>query len=215
MKKNIVWTSIIESLVIMLIVTLWVVWMYDVFSSSRKLSQATKYRIEAISIAREWIEAISNIRDTNALLFASDLENCWNVLNYNSACIWDTTELYDIDKNGLYIMFQDIDNRWKLEDRSGSITWTWYFSAWYKTNFQVRKDTRWLFTQSGGVDFYPIYTRELRFQYLDSSTSLPVSTSNTDKVRVFSRVQWTDTSSKKVYEIELTTLLTNWRKSRN
>jgi hypothetical protein len=61
--------------------------MYDVFSSSQKLSSATKYRIEAISIAREGIEAVTNIRDTNAILFASDLDNCWNVLNYDNRCI--------------------------------------------------------------------------------------------------------------------------------
>jgi hypothetical protein len=65
--------------------------MYDIFSSSQKLSESTSHRIEAIQIAREGIEAVMNIRDTNALLFQADLENCWNVSGYNGNCIADVS----------------------------------------------------------------------------------------------------------------------------
>jgi hypothetical protein len=70
--------------------------MYNIYGSSIKLSNSTENKITAISIAREGIEAITNIRDTNNLLFKADLKNCWNVLNYNANCIGDNTTNNDI-----------------------------------------------------------------------------------------------------------------------
>jgi len=75
-------TSIVEVMVIMLILVTWIVWMYKVYSESENLSTSTKNKITAIQIAREWIEAMKNIRDTNWILFSTNTENCWNTLNY-------------------------------------------------------------------------------------------------------------------------------------
>ncbi len=90
MLKNKNWTTIVEAMVVMLIVVIWIIWMYNIYSKSQNLSNTTQNRLIAIDIAREWIEAMTNIRDTNWMLFASNTDNCWNVLNYDSNCITTT-----------------------------------------------------------------------------------------------------------------------------
>lgn len=52
-----------------------------------KLASSTESRIQAINIAREGIEAVENIRNTNWIKFSSDLENCFDVADYDSSCI--------------------------------------------------------------------------------------------------------------------------------
>jgi len=87
MKKTKKATSILEAMIVLLIIIVWVTWLYDIFNASQKLSNTTKNRIEAIEIAREWIEAMKNIRDTNWLMFGWDKTNCYNTLNYDSGCV--------------------------------------------------------------------------------------------------------------------------------
>ena len=55
--------------------------------SSQKFSNATGNRIEAIQIARDGLEAMTNIRDTNWILYGADPENCWNTMNYSGSCV--------------------------------------------------------------------------------------------------------------------------------
>ena len=82
-------------------------------NSSQKLAGSTGNKIEAIQIARDGLEAMMNIRDTNWLLFSADRKNCWNVRNYNVNCIGDTTLANDIRisaTQGIRIS-RDINNR--------------------------------------------------------------------------------------------------------
>lgn len=210
MKYNSLGTSIVEAMVVMLIVVIGIVWMYGILSSSQKLSDMTHNRIEAIQIAREGIEAIMNIRDTNALLFQADLANCWNVLNYDTNCLSDATTAHDIPHTGDFVIYQDTNFRWMLSQKS----YAWaddYFNINYKNAFQVRKNGDF-YTQTGWTDFLPLFTRDIKITYLDNITNAIATDSNTDKMKIQSIVRWTDTSSKKPYEIVLETVLTNWKK---
>lgn len=191
-------TSIIESMIVMLVIITWVIWMYSIFDSSTKLSNTTKNRIEAIEIAREAIEAMKNIRDTNWLLFKADPDNCWNTLNYNPNCVWDTTTTNDIIAQS-YIIYQDTDNRWKLSEET-----TWTFGSWtYIDDFRVKKDSNWLYTQTWWDDFLPVYTREVQISYPDWD-------SNSPKMNISSIVYWKDSSSSNPHKIQLDLVLTNW-----
>lgn len=195
MKKSQNATSIIEAMIVMLIVVSWVIWMYNIYNQSTKLSNTTKNRIEAIEIAREWIEAMKNIRDTNWLLFWADNTNCWNVLNYNSSCVWDAWITSDIS-SWSYIIYQGSDNRWKLDSRT-----TWAFWTWYINRFEVQKDLNWLYTQTWWTAFNPIFTREIKIFY-----------PNNHKMSVTSLVQWVDNSSLNPHKVELNLELNNWAK---
>jgi hypothetical protein len=207
-------TSIVEAMVVLLIVVSWVVWMYQVFWNSQKLSNSTGNKIQAIQIAREGIEAMKNIRDTNWILFWSDTPNCWNVLDYNNSCVWDNSTTNDISAWS-YKIYQNTDNKWKIIKKITSETS--FLKSAYRNEMKVWLDSNWFFTQSWAItEIKPLFTREIKIKYLDDwivpdniSASKP---SNEEKIEVISLVQWVDNSSTKVHKVEFTSILTNWKK---
>ncbi|USN58529.1 MAG: hypothetical protein H6767_09960 [Candidatus Peribacteria bacterium] len=190
-------------MVVTLIIVTGVTGMYRMFHESQNLTLTTKNRIEAIQIAREGMEAMKNIRDTNWLIFSSDVENCWNTLNYNPSCIGDTGVTRDIQDTAHYTITLDTNNRWILSEPSGVTNYI-YSDSDYRDAFAVKKDANNLYTQSGGTDFKPIYTREIQVSYTGSSTD-----SNSEKMDVSVTVRWSDTST---HEISFESRLTNWKK---
>ncbi len=219
MKINISGTSIVESMIVMLIIVTGITGMYSIFTQSQRLSETTWNRIEAIQIAREWIEAFTNIRNTNWILFAADYKNCWNTLNYNNACIWDVAST-DIADNGSYIIYQDSNNRWVLAPET---TWN-YSDSTYRDDFQVfqynhNSPYTWLYTQSGSVNeiesMNPVFTREIQIEYIEDTNWLWWITSDDEKMRITSRVEWLDSAKSTPHSIELETILTNWKNKAN
>lgn len=206
MKKSISGTSIAEALVVMVIVVTWVVWMYDIITRAQKLSNETSSRIIATQIAREWIEAMMNIRDTNYILFSWDIQNCWNVVNYNTNCFWDTSWTYDFGHQQYYKVYKDTDNRWKTA--TGSIAW-WYTNTAYKNTWKVNLDANWLYTQNWGTPFTPLFTRHIYINYIDTNGGS--TDSNDEKMEITSTVEWADRNSTQIHNVTLTTLLSNWR----
>jgi len=78
------------------------------FSSSRD-------RIMAVNIAREGLEAVRNIRDTNWLKFSGNRRECWNHLPQSSAsdtCDANTASL--LIAPDTYLVYRDINKRWRL-----------------------------------------------------------------------------------------------------
>ena len=195
MKKTKKATSILEAMIVLLIIIVWITWLYDIFNASQKLSNTTKNRIEAIEIAREWIEAIKNIRDTNWLMFGWDKENCFNTFNYDSACVWNVW--WDKIEEKSYKIYQDNNYKWFLEEKP-----TWNFSdSNYRDNFRIYKKN-WYYSQSWSTD-ETIFTREIQISYSGS----------TDFMNVKSIVNWSDSSKEWIYTVELDDLLTNWDKN--
>lgn len=207
MKKSILWTSIVESVIVTLIVSLGVMWAYSIYVSSSKLALTTEKRIEAIQIAREWIEAFTNIRNTNWLLFPPDIKNCWNTLNYDNNCVWDSSTNTDI-ATWSYIIYQKPNNRWHLLSWATFIPHD-YSNIAYRNVYKVSLNS-WtlLYTQSWWIDFLPTFTREIIVDYL-SSTWWVIS-SNHEKIKITSLVSWIDASSNTPHKIRLSTILTNW-----
>lgn len=207
-SKNKKATSIVESVVVIFIITSWILWMFKVYISAIRLSQSTSNRIAAIQIAREWIEAMESIRWTNWILYSSDNKNCWNTLNYNPSCVWNTGIAFDITHNESFVLKAEWNNRWVL---SWATSWASnYISPTYKNDFRVKKDSSWFYTQSWWIDFNPIFTREILVSYID--TNGWILNSNDEKMLITSLVQWSDSSSKKVHRVKLETLLSNWKK---
>ena len=105
----------------------------------------TENNIKAINIAREWIESVINIRDTNWLRFSSDRTHCWIVKDYDTTCIWDPTP----------------PEIWSWTYTVVWSNWAWYLSwvtsgidpilNWpiYRNQFQVGVDSEWFYTQTG------------------------------------------------------------------
>lgn len=79
-----------------------------VLNSIRNLTNA-KNRVVAVNIAREGIEAVRSIRDTNWLFYSDRRRQCWNHDPSKGAC--DGT--YSIAP-GTYIVYKSSDKSWRL-----------------------------------------------------------------------------------------------------
>ena len=201
-------TSIIESLVVMLIIVSWVTWMYTIYWRSVDLARTTSNRIQAIQIAREWLEAMMNIRNTNWLLFSSNYKICWNSYNYDDTCVpnldrssWTYIQPWS------YAIYLDA-NKWKLSD---NYSWTFEFiDAGYSEFFRVCMESWWLFYQQNCWavnNLKPYYTREIVVSYpTDSNGNELIDSEN---MEVTSKVQWNDWQ--KITKLELNTMLSNWK----
>jgi hypothetical protein len=211
MKYELKATSIIEAIIVLMIVVSWIVWVYWILSSSQKLATSTGNRIQAISIARDGLESVTNIRDTNWIRFSADTKNCWNTLNYNISCLNSTSTTIDIRTvaGQGYIVYKNAQNQFDLARKTN--TWN-YDTTTYRNNFKVQKDWNWFYTQSWGIDLKPLYTREIIIEYFEDTNADTLINSNDAKMRVKSLVQWKDVWNSAVKSLTLETVLTNWYK---
>ncbi len=197
-------TSLIEALIIMTVVSFGIVWVYNFFVSSERLADNTNKRIKAIQIAREWIEWITNIRNTNWLIYPGDYENCWNVQNYNINCIWDNSFAYDISPWS-YIIRQDSEFRWHLDGKSTATTFP---ALEYRQRFWVEITANGFYNQQIADYANPAYTREIIISYPVDTNTDGSNNSNDEELLVRSLVQWGVASQ---HRVELSHTLTNWK----
>ncbi len=79
-------------------------------NSMRNMTNA-KHRVVAVNIAREGIEAVRNIRDTNWLFYSDKRRQCWN---HDPSALTSCDGLSPI-KPGTYIVYKHTDQSWRLE----------------------------------------------------------------------------------------------------
>ena len=59
------WFTLIEIIIIISVVSVWIVIVVSALNNANKYLQKSREKIIAINLAREWIEEITNIRDSN------------------------------------------------------------------------------------------------------------------------------------------------------
>lgn len=208
------WNSIIEVVLVLVVVTIWLNWAFWILQSWIRLADNTQNRIKAVNIAREWIEMVQNIRDTNWIKYSSDYNHCWNVLDYNMNCVWALPwpwEYLSSIPSWSYIL----DNIW-TQINLKPITYppTTDFATYKKFYFPVYFDSNWLVTQTWSAvncstktstGCLSIFTREIIITYTWTTTAPSAKT-----MVVHSIVKWKDASkNNNPYVIDLTTNLTN------
>jgi type II secretory pathway pseudopilin PulG len=80
-------------------------------NSTRNLTNA-KNRVVAVNIAREGIEAMRNIRDTNWLFYSDRRRQCWNHDPSVGTC--DPADPSHIIEPGHYVIYKRNDESWRL-----------------------------------------------------------------------------------------------------
>lgn len=214
MKKNKIAYSLIEVMIVLTILSMWIVWTYSFFSKSRAFLDWVSSKIEAIEIAREGIEALENIRNTNWLRFSANIDDCWDTLNYDSDCIswawnkiwWKTYILknenwvFKLEEKNLSWSFKNIDYRQELSVWKDKNTWKYC----QKVN-NINCITKW-------IDWKTIiwtYTRKIKVENIWYNTS---DSSKVTKIKVTVTVEWIDSSKSWFRKIELVNLMTNYKK---
>lgn len=106
--------TIAETIIALSVLAIGITLSSVLMSNSLRNMNSSKSRVVAVNIAREGIEAVRNIRDTNWLKFSSRRRTCWNhmPLKANSdTCAGDGSDLIPA---GDYIVYKDEAFRWRL-----------------------------------------------------------------------------------------------------
>lgn len=75
------WFTVIEILIILVFISVWIISLYSVISWAISFTTTTRHRIIWINIAREWMESVYNIRDTNWQRRSWKKDQCWLKIN--------------------------------------------------------------------------------------------------------------------------------------
>ncbi|MBU2523634.1 hypothetical protein KKG71_00375 [Patescibacteria group bacterium] len=150
--------SLIEVIVASLVLIITSTAAVTMLTTASDSNNLNRDRMRAMNLAREGIEAVHNIKDTNMLRSGAYGESCWNFLEYtgNTNCD-DTTTKTDTTfiKGGKYILDRQLDTyKWYLKSKSSTDN----FSSEYKVAQVLTTDP---------TDFY----RVIDIQYMDSNLS--------------------------------------------
>lgn len=210
MKNNTKAFSIIEVMIWILIFTSWMISIYLVIDWSLNLVEDSKNKIIASNLAREDIEIIKNIRNTNF----DSYRNWWYFDVWND---WTFENIFETEKN--YILSNDNivsnenyisnDINIKMEELTGVpevsienikngtieninlklIEWSYYSYSSY-TNWEK-------------TPFYK-YTTITPIEYIKNNEDIL----NQKAVKVTTKVYW---YYKDLKDVEVSTILTNWK----
>ena len=188
--------SIIESLIGIAIIIIALAGIMALFSDNIRLNHSTRNRIIAINLAREGIEAVRFVRDSNWLVYSNDRRVCWNNDTENDCVDSGSDGITDFPLNGNYNAVMDpADFTWKLEEDSDGLDLDNQLNL--HNNF-------YLHTASGSTT---PFQRQIQISYVDETGSgiSVTNASENNRMKVLSIVQWGNNE-----KIELETVLTDF-----
>lgn len=188
--------SIIESLIGITIIAVVLGGIGALFSDNIKLNQSNENKVIAINLAREGIEAVRFVRDSNWLIYSNDRRVCWNN-NTDAVCDDnDNDGITDTPLNGNYnAVMNPTDFTWSLLSDSDTID---------ADNELKLKDGFYLNTGTGSLT---PFQRQIQISYVDEdgNTINPTDKSENNRMKVVSIVQWSGNE-----KVELETILTDF-----
>lgn len=188
------WSSIVEIMAMMTILGIAVTAMFSTVIGGIYFAKDSENRIKAINLAREWIEWVTNLRNTNWLRFSSDQTNCWKVLDYNAACIGNILASTSLISTGSYVLEHE-NGAWYLS-WSTSWSWLWIDDQWYYYSSGITaSDVRCTFDIV--INCRSPFTREIR-----------ITASGSWRIHVTATVDWFE---RRQQNVTITTTLTNWK----
>ena len=109
-RSDIKGETLIETIIALSVMAIGITIASTVVLNSFRNMAVAKQRIIAINIAREGIEAMRNIRDTNWLLYSDKRRQCWNHDPGAGVC-----DGLNPIQPGIYVIYQADDRTWQLE----------------------------------------------------------------------------------------------------
>lgn len=220
--------TLVETIVAIVMISVWLVWVISVINYWISFIWKTEQRMIAINLAREWIETIYNIRDTNRLIWWGKKDQCWlktNPFDTESDNICDNDEWmqeanYIISWNQLdwqqYFSLSWIDNTYILnvnnwiqdEDREYIMCMEWWLWVncnnwwWFIKEWMFFRKIQWL-----GL-FDKTSTDPNQMLSCSKWTDVGCGNTNAKEYRFCSIVQY---SSKSLWEIKFCWILTNFQ----
>lgn len=195
MRNNIKWFSIIEILVWIFIFSIWLRSIYILVISTMKLNDYSKNSIIASNLARESIELVKNLRDTNYKNYYK-----WNSIT--DSLVFKTWSYYKIENN--------FSNVWEKTIKIEEITdfWEWKGEmAWKMQNYRLCIDNNKRYTYDCYTSWNKktIFYRYIKIDDVKYNSWWIVNINNA--IKITSKVIWYHNS---YHEVELKTILTDF-----
>lgn len=164
-NKNHRGESLIETIISIVLITLAVTAAITLIVTTMRASEASKERIIAINLAREGIEAVRAIRDTNWLVYSSRRRICWNTVgecNDNTPKDGITDSPINV---GYYRVGLSSGFSWELEYYPGALESEWRddYQLYLENNFYTHRVT----DLAGNPNVKSNFARRIYVTYLD------------------------------------------------
>lgn len=197
--------SIIEVLIWIFIFTLWLTGIYAIITSTLKINDFNKNYIIASNLAREQLELIRNIRDSNYSKFKPfNLKNP-NWISYSNSDKFEFWKYYKIEND--YSDFSTFPI--KLSEITNF--WEWMLELdWKMLNYNLCLNNKNLYTfdcttsSNKKTDFYKyVKITEVKYEIWGITTTIQNAFLLTSKVLWYKR--W-------YHEFEVKTIITDWKR---
>lgn len=207
MKKTIKSMTLIEIMIVLIIVSSWLLITYLVLNWFILTTEKIKKNIIAINLAREWIEWVFNLRDSNRNKYSWKKDECFLINEINTV---DDCETKPWLSSGSYILIK---------------TWTLYNKILYLSSVTYDLNIRnWI--NSNELNFWicfsweyyncrinPIYFREIKILWIwDKYNNVELNCNQTNcrnniakELRFCSKVEYI------WWKVELCSFITNYK----
>ena len=177
--------TILETMIAMTILSLGITMTTTIIASSLRNINASKNRVIAVNIAREGIEAMRNIRDTNWLKYSSKKRDCWNHNPKYSNCPGDTLG-ETLIKAGDSLIYKEEDySEWVLQELGfgddydeGPNDHAYVTPGNYYTDTTTNTTYYWDVEKTRWEDVRKLFLVDINFEY-DSNNDL-INNNDTD-----------------------------------
>ncbi len=190
--------TLVEVLISVVVLTTVLTSAFLVLSRAVKANIDVKNRIIAINIAREGIEAVRNIRDSNWLRFSGDRRNKWLCVNGETPCEEMATGFYTIEFKS---EDQDSPEEFILTDVANTSALNLDIESYkYYQDFRlyIDKDTG-RYTYETVENSPTIFYRQIELE-VDDNVETPGG--DRKKLKVISRVGWMEEGQSKEVVLE-------------
>ena len=211
--------TITETIIALSVLAIGITLSSTLMASSLRNINVSKNRFIAVNIAREGIEAMRNIRDTNWLKFSSRRRTCWN--HSPQELPDDCTDIATpgVSDNaiepGNYIIYKDEGHRWRLAPaNTGSEPSITDYTPLFTVDIDGDGESD-MYNHSpdlisdalGETPQTTVFKREITIEYLDDDGNTEDNTAN-NRMRVTSAVSWFRSGIERT--VELKTHLTDY-----
>lgn len=176
-----------------------------VLSTMYSIAISKEYLI-AQNLAREGIEGVINIRDTNWMLYPSNIIYCW--MTEDSEIVADAhlcrTQGEQISKTKQYILDRHPNGKMYLDRKDGAPL---DFEANPPKGFEYEllMSADGIYTHGVGTKTAPAFYRMITFE------EVPGKNFVTEAVKVVVKIQWMNKDTPKTYELK--SIITNYEKN--
>lgn len=228
MKNNnsLRWFTLIEIVFVVVLIAVWLMSIITAMDYGLKNVWIARQRVIAINLAREWIESVYQIRDTNRLSWSSQKDECWLKINplSDDDCnqdSWMQSGYYALNtfvswgQQFFYLTWWD----WTPLDLSDWINtgdmkysmcendWTWLACTGTSYDWQTR-----YFRQIQGLWLFLKNSDTVGWDYIDcekwAETAFNCSGNDAKEFRFCSKVSYIGETN---WDIELCGLMTNFK----